>query len=85
MPYNSFIIDLLRIVLENNYFNFNGRHFHQIAGTAMGTKLAPSYANLFMSHFEDKYVYRYPLQHFLWKRYIDGIFLIWTYSFGRTK
>ena len=65
MAYNSFLIELLRIVLDNNYFNFSGRHFHQIAGTEMGTKLTPSYATLFMSHFEDKYAYTYPLQPFL--------------------
>ena len=27
----------------------------------MGTKLAPSYANLFMTKFEEKYVYTYPV------------------------
>ena len=30
-----------------------------------------------MTKFEDKYVYTYPLQPLLWKRYIDDIFLIW--------
>ena len=79
IPHNSFLVDLLTTVLENNYFDFNGRHFHQIAGTAMETMLAPIYANLFMSHFEDKYVYTYPLQPFLWKRCLDDIFLIWIY------
>ena len=46
----------------------------------MGTKLAPSYANLFMTKFEDKYVYTYPLQPQLWKRFIDDIFLIWPHG-----
>ena len=46
----------------------------------MGTKLAPSYANLFMTKFEEKYVYTYPLQPKLWKRFIDDIFLIWPYG-----
>ena len=27
-------------------------------GTAMGTRVAPTYANLFMAHFEEKYIYR---------------------------
>ena len=41
-----------------------------------GTKLAPSYANLFMTTFEEKYVYTYPLKHKLWKRFIDDIFMM---------
>ena len=46
----------------------------------MGTKLAPSYANLFMTKFEEKYVYTYPLQPKLWKRFIDDIFMIWPHG-----
>ena len=46
----------------------------------MGTKLAPSFANLFMGYFEDKFVYSYSLQPLLWKRFIDDIFFIWTYG-----
>ena len=56
------------------------------SGTAMGTKLAPSYANLFMSKFEQDHVYTYHLQPTLWKRFIDDIFLIWPHgmdSFNR--
>ena len=40
-------------------------------------RLAPSYANLFMVKFEDKYVYTYKDQPYWWKRYIDDIFLLW--------
>ena len=76
LPHNSYIIELLKLVLTNNHFEFN----HQPSGTAMGTKLAPSYANLFMSKFEDKYVYTYPLQPLIWKRFIDDIFLIWPHG-----
>ena len=79
-PYNSYIIELLELVLTNNHFEFNGKYYHQLSGTAMGTKLAPSYANLFMSTFEDKYVYTYPQQPTLWKRFIDDIFLIWPHG-----
>ena len=49
----------------------------------MGTRLAPSYANLFMADFEDKFVYTYPDQPRWWKQYIDDIFLLWT--LGREK
>ena len=62
LPHNSYIAGLLEVVLTTNYFDFNGKHCHQISGTAMGTKLAPSYANLFMTEFEENYVYTYHLQ-----------------------
>ena len=80
LPHNSYINELLELVLTNNHFEFNGEFYHQLSGTAMGTKLAPSYANLFMTKFEDKYVYTYPQQPLLWKSFIDDIFLIWPHG-----
>ena len=62
LPHDSCIIELLEVVLTQSHFDFNGKHYYQVSGTAMGTKLAPSYANLFMTKFEEKYVYTYPLQ-----------------------
>ena len=56
LTHDHYIIQLLREVLENNYFSFNGRHFHQIVGTVLGTKLVLSHANIFMSHLDDQYV-----------------------------
>ena len=53
LPHNLYIIELLELVLTNNHFEFNGKYYHQLSGTAMGTKLAPSYANLFMTKFEE--------------------------------
>ena len=46
----------------------------------MGTKLAPSFANIFMGWFEDGFVYTYKLQPLLWKRYIDDIFIVWQHG-----
>ena len=46
----------------------------------MGTKLAPSYANLFMTKFEGNHVYTYHLQPTLWKRFIGDIFMIWPHG-----
>ena len=48
------ILELLKLVLHKNNFQFNGEHYLQIGGTAMGTKVAPSYANLFMARLEEK-------------------------------
>lgn len=73
------IVTLLRMVLEMNNFQFNGQHYLQIGGTAMGTRVAPTFANIFMAHFEATHVYTYPLQPVLWLRFIDNIFLLWTH------
>ena len=37
LPHNSYIIELLELVLTDNHFEFNGKHYHQVSGTAMGT------------------------------------------------
>ena len=47
-----YIVQLLTLVLKYNNFTFNGDHYHQINGTAIGTKMAPSYANIFMGKLE---------------------------------
>ena len=44
------------VLMENN-FDFNKLHFLQVRGTAMATRVAPSYANLFMDLFERRHVY----------------------------
>ena len=50
----EFIVEGLRIVLENNTFFFDGHYYLQIKGTAMGTKVAPTYATLVMGYLETK-------------------------------
>ena len=67
---------MLELVLKCNNFKFNRKHFLQINGTAMGTRVAPTYANLFMSHFEKKYIYRNSKPR-IWLRFIDDI---WVYT-----
>ena len=44
----------------------------------MGTRMAPSYANLFMGKFEQHAIGNAPLKPFVWWRFIDDVFMIWT-------
>ena len=37
------------LILQENSFQFNGKNYLQIHGTAMGTKMAVVFANTFMS------------------------------------
>ena len=79
-PSNTSITKLLELVLTKNNFDFNQKHYLQVGGTAMGTRVAPSLANLFMADFEDRWVYTYPHQPRIWLRYIDDIFLVWDHN-----
>ena len=46
----------------------------------MGTRAAPSYANIFMNDFKEKHVYTHHLQPAAWYRYIDDIFCLWQHG-----
>lgn len=61
-------------MLKNNIFEHNGRTFMQKRGTAIGTKLAPPYAILFMDALEEDFLRNSQLKPFVWWRYIDDIF-----------
>ena len=69
--------DLLNIILTRNHFQFAGKMYHQVQGTAMGTKMAPAYANIFMAELEEGLLRNYHTTPILWKRYIDDILCIW--------
>ena len=69
-PYN---LQLLELVLHSMNFTFNEDHYLQTGGTAMGTVLAPNYANLFMDRLETKALDGWPLKPTLWLRFIDDI------------
>ncbi|CAN7951906.1 unnamed protein product [Ixodes pacificus] len=71
---------LTRLVLELNSFEFHDKFFLQISGTAMGTKMAPNYANIFMGSIESKFLSHQRLTPLFYRRYIDDIFFIWTHS-----
>ena len=79
-PITNFILDLLKLVLHNMNFTFKGDHYLQTGGTAMGTSLAPNYANLFMDRLEIKALAGYPQKPLTWKRFIDDIFLVRTHG-----
>jgi hypothetical protein len=46
------LVTMITMVLKKNNFTFNGDHYLQINDTAIGTKMAPSYANIFMGKLE---------------------------------
>lgn len=77
-PPAEVIGELIDIVLKNNVFEFDGKFYLQQQGTAMGTKMAPAYANIFIGHLEPKLQEAGKDKILIWKRFIDDIFIIWT-------
>ena len=73
------------MILTMNNFCFNDNHYLQIHGTATGTKMAPSYANLFLGYFEANTLENAPFQLHTWLRYIDDIFMNWTEGLDKLK
>ena len=63
----------MQYILEDNIFKFNERISRQKFRTAMGTKMAPSFANIFMSDLENRFLQTQRILPLIWRRYIDDI------------
>ena len=74
------LVELSDTVLNNNFFEFDGKIYRQKRGTAIGTKMAPSYAILFMDKFERDFLGKTELKPYVWWRYIDDIFMVWEHG-----
>lgn len=72
----GFYFQGISFILTHNTFTFLDKLYHQCCGTAMGTKFAPSYANLFMRAFKTKHIIEstWSKNIVVYKRYIDDLF-----------
>jgi hypothetical protein len=52
----SILQKLLEFATKKSHFLFDGRYYDQIDGVAMGSPLGPVLANIFMCHFEERWV-----------------------------
>jgi hypothetical protein len=53
-PPTECLVEMLTLVLKNNNFTLDGYQYLQINGTAMGTKMTPSYANILLGDQEER-------------------------------
>ena len=77
IPTNE-VLKMMDMVLEHNNFSFNGKHFIQKEGTAIGSKLGMNYASTYLGHWEKQLMdksEKTPLAYF---RYVDDIWGLWT-------
>ena len=72
-----FLGEMLGLILNENSFQFNGENYLQTHGTAMGTKMAVAFANIFMAKIETTLIQQSETKPKEWRRYIDDIFSLW--------
>ena len=68
-PPTANLCQLIQLVLSNNPFVFNNVNYLQVHGTAMGTRVAPSYVNLFMGKLEWEFLWTQDKIPRVWWRY----------------
>ena len=74
---DEYIIKLLEISMKNNDFEFYGKTYLQIMGTAMGKRFAPALANLYLIDFDEQAMNGFRVKPLLFFRYLDDIFALW--------
>ena len=71
---------VLRVLLEyatkKSHFIFDGQYYDQINGVAMGSPLGPVLTNIFMCHFEEKWVLSNNTRPSICFRYVDDTFTL---------
>ena len=75
--------DLASIILRNNHFENEELKYHQKWGFAIGAKFASPYSNLYMAVLVKRIFQNSKFKPFLWLRYLDEIFCIWTQDFQK--
>ena len=65
---------LFLFATSQTHFLFTGKFYNQIGGVAMGSPLAPVFANIFMGFYESKWLNEYNLNKSkFYLRYVDDI------------
>ena len=80
----SVLVRLVELVLTLNNFSFDGEHYQQINGVAMGIKMGPNYGNLFVGFVQKQIFEQYTdaIPDYL-GRYIDDC--LGTASFSHVE
>ena len=71
------VMSLLKLVLENCVFSFQGKFYKQLHRVAMGSPYSSVVANIYMEYFENLALDpEVPIPIKEWKRYVDDVFSI---------
>ena len=67
-----FLSEMLSLILLENSFQFHEKDYLQTHGTAMGTKMAVAFANIFMAKIEKEILRQSSIKPIIWKRFINS-------------
>ena len=67
-------MDLLNLCLTSTYFQYNGKQYRQLHGTAMGSPVSVVVAEIVMQNIEEQALATYKQTVPLWLRYVDDTF-----------
>ena len=76
----QWIFRSVKCILTNSNFTFDDQYYIQLQGTAMSTKMAPKYDNIFMHVCEEQLLTNAPLKPTAFFRFIADIMLVWTHG-----
>ena len=68
------IMDLLNLCLTSTYFQYNGKHYKQLHGTAMGSPVSVVVAEIVMQNIEESALSTCWQTIPLWLRFVDDTF-----------
>ena len=75
-----YLREILSLILQENSFLFNGKDCLQTYGTAMGTKMAVAFANMFLAKIENEILRQSTTKPVFRKRVIDDVIPMWNTS-----
>jgi len=72
-------LHILEIILEQNYFQYNGQYYQPDKSIAMGSPISSTLAEIYLLYLEEIYVKLWleNREIILYKRYIDDILIIY--------
>ena len=68
------VVSLLELCIRATYLSYKGEMFQQVFGTAMGSPVSVTVANLVMEDIEQRALTSCTIQPPFWKRYVDDTF-----------
>ena len=78
------VIEMIKMVLENNVFGFGETNYMQKEGIAIGSRLGKNFACTYMRKW-DEALLQSEIKPYFYKRFIDDGFGIWTGSIRELK
>ena len=71
---------MIKLVLENNIFDFNNKHYKQTDGTAIGSRLGKNYACTYMRTWDRQLLTTAEKTPTMYVRFVDDIFGTWDHG-----